>query len=306
MASKGNKDPIPSPNVTRWAYHILKAAQASGVGADLVDDLAVAMLCMTHKESRGIYNLTNKTSTKAFGPMQQLPDFYGEKWEAATDGGKHSPDTHFRLSADVLEDHLRKTGGYMPTASFAYGSGGGGVAAWIEQGVPVPIIKGPDGKDRELKYIATHLEYYDLLYRNLWGPYSAWFAGWVKAGKPLYVSEVEVGPTKSDKAQVTLADHGSPEHKADPMPNPYDGKHRWNGKERLYEPAKAGGGKNIDQGDLLKPGEESTTVTLSGDYSVQLGLGLVGVATAFVAVVKHRQIGALVKSIMDKRRRRRA
>jgi hypothetical protein len=295
--AKQARDPIPNPNVTRWAYHITKAALASGVPSDQVDDLAAAMLCMTHKESRGLYNLTSKAKTKAFGPMQQLPEFYQKLWDAASDGGKHSPDTHFRLAADVLEDNLKSAGGYLPSACMAYGSGGGGVAAWIEQGVPAPIIKGKDGKERTLAYVGTHLDYYDKMFRDLWGPYSAWYAGWVAAGKPLYVADVEVGPKKSDMAQVTLADHGAPEHKGSPMPNPYDGKHRWKGKERLYEPAVAGGGKDLDPSKVAEPGAESTTISLSDGGVAALGVAFGTLAAALLVAWKHRQLGKALKTV---------
>jgi hypothetical protein len=235
------------PDVCRWAGPLLTLALAEGVSPSEVDTFVAAALCQIHKESQGKPEATNPGSG-AWGLTQQLPGFFKAQW-AKERGGKGNVGWHLLIYVRAMQGFLRQTGGYLPTAGLCWASGARAAQVWAEghgnddgSGVLDPVKKDKTGKPKSYRWLSKHLPYFHYVYTELFPIYSAWFAGWVAAGKP------------TATASITVAGHvntGVPFAKTDiapgsPLASPYDGRHRFKGASRLYQPAVAGVGGDVD------------------------------------------------------------
>lgn len=236
-----------NPNVCRWAGPLLTLALAEGVSPSDVDTFVAAALCQIHKESLGDPEATNKKSG-AWGLTQQMPGWWKKRW-AEQSGGKGNLSWHLTLYIRAMQGFLKQTGGYLPTAGLCWASGARAAQVWAEgagndDGTNVldPVQKGKDGKPKSYPWLSKHLPYFHYVYTELFPAYSAWFAGWISAGKPTQVANLTVAGHTNTNVPFAKADIAP----GSPLASPYDGKHRFKGSARLYQPAVAGVGGDVD------------------------------------------------------------
>jgi hypothetical protein len=237
-----------NPAVCRWAGPLLALAAQEGIPASELDTFVSAALCQIHKESQGDPTATNPRSG-AWGLTQQMPGWWKKRW-AEQPGGKGNLAWHLTLYVRAMQSFLRQTGGYLPTAGLCWASGARAVQVWVQgaghqdgTGVVDPVQKDKDGNPKRYDYLAKHLPYFHHVYGELYPAYSAWFAGWVGAGKPTAAASLVVAGHNNTSIPFARTDGISP---ASPLASPYDGRHRFKGTARLFEPAVAGVGGDVD------------------------------------------------------------
>jgi preprotein translocase subunit Sec61beta len=199
-------EPIPNPNVTRWAAEVAAAIRDHGAQLQGVSPAALlaALLCVIHKESRGNPEQVNPKSGAA-GLTQFLSKEY-------TDAEKFAPRAHLKKSVAVTVRLLGVLKGRLPEALWARGHGRGWLARYVE-------------RDPEAEYQGA---YWRSLWSELWPAYSAWVRAWVEAGQPAAEATLTV---KGKGERVTLAAWVEPARAG--LPSPFEGVWRLpDGRER--------------------------------------------------------------------------
>lgn len=226
------------PRVTRWAPLVLDAIDAEGWDYSAVPRLVLAasILAVIHNESNGVNDL-GPNHASAYGLVQHLLYYFPKQ-------AAESPEVHLRLMVRLVRDLLDDTGGYLPTALFARGSGPAAAGVWVES-----------GDCKRYKWVCSskgipeggHLEYFHKLHIERIPAYSRWLTGWIEAGKPTEAQTIKQKartakagkkeytiPAYSRTVQMAVHNHGKEGYD---LPIDYDGTHRWKGQSRLYKKA---------------------------------------------------------------------
>lgn len=219
------------PSVTRWAFLMDKAWKDKGFHPPEMTPFALSMI---HKESLGNPGAHNEREN-AIGIGQQWAWVGKKKYHPGEPPYTHpdgkingykvswNPVDQTKAIAGVVGDHMKKrTNGHLPSAWLAYASGGGTFGKFVRG----------DRDHPRVAYNEALIKLHDM--------YSAWYDGWVKAGRPVHRESVKSGEGKS--FSVTLADHDVP--LGDKLENPFDGKWHWRGSDRETGPVAGGGGKS--------------------------------------------------------------
>ncbi len=265
-----------NPDVTRWAHLIEQEALRAGLDPREITSLALAIIS---KESSGQPGARNKGSN-AVGLGQQFAWYKkghpraGERYFGA--GPKKGPFTAPWTSKDAefmpglpvtwdprdqiraiiqgLNHYLKsasRTNGDLDSAQLAYAAGGGGLRDFISG----------DDTGHAARFVANYVP--DLIKRHQ--AYSAWYAGWAKAGRPITTATVASG--EGTRFTVTVARHDVP--LGEPLDSPFDGNFSWNGKSRKAGPV---GPDGADPDDLP---QGAATSSSSSRTTATVGLGVV-------------------------------
>jgi hypothetical protein len=269
--------PPVHPNVTRWAPHVEAAWEELGRHAPSYVPLTLGQI---HKESLGNPAARNKSSN-AIGLGQQFIYIDGKHYRPKSPPWTHpdgaimgfpvtwDPEDQIMATAGLVNHHLkRNTDGHLPTAAWAYASGPGNVQK---------VLDGESGKPgfEDPQVALTHLNTYLPNLSKKWDDYSAWYTGWIKAGRPRSFGSVKSGDGKTYR--YNFAKHDV--RQGPRMRSPFDGQIIWRGQQAELGPNGPSGG--VDP-KTLKP-----TGLLSG---LRTGRG----TTIVVSVVAGLAVGGSV------------
>lgn len=279
-----------NPNVTRWAYLLDQEALSAGLEPAEVVPLALAIIS---KESQGLPDARNPDSN-AVGLGQQFAWYKkpspraGERYfGAGPKGGPFTPpwtsreaefmpglpvtwDPRDQVRAIIqgLNHYLKsasRTNGDLDSAWLAYAAGGGNL---------LKFILGADD-NHAARFASNYAP--DLIKRT--EAYSAWYAGWARAGRPTTTATVASG--EGTRFTVTVARHDVP--LGEPLDSPFDGNFHWGGKSRKAGPV---GPDGADPEDVPRASADAqsaahTTEQLAAG-ALTVGLVLLGVWAAWM------------------------
>ncbi len=269
-------------NVVRWMALGWDVITKAGVSQDRAPELLAALLCVMHKESRGVPTATNK-KTKAWSLTQQMPRWFKDKWQ----GRPGDLRLHLEIWVRTMLDYLDDTGGYLPTAQFCWASGQGAVSHWVKTGTTTKgvTVKGQK-KTRNFSWVPTHLAYIDHLYGELWPAYSAVVSGWLGAGMPL-----EGQGTVTVKGHANIILFPARVAVGAPMPKPYDGAHRISGYHRVFDPSEVqiAGAKPVTIGEAMASAQDALPADGGG-----AGFVVAGVAALAAAFIFREELGEVL------------
>lgn len=271
----------PAADVTRWAHLLDQAALDAGLEPASIVPLALGIIS---KESSGQPGARNGGSN-AIGLGQQFAWYKkpspraGERYfGAGPKGGPFTapwtsseaefmpglpvtwdPRDQIRAIIQGLNHYLKSTSraaGDLDSAWLGYAAGGGNLQKFVN---------GDDG-NHAARFAANYAP--SLIART--ELYSAWYAGWAKAGRPITTATVTSG--EGTRFTVTVARHDVP--MGEPLDSPFDGNFQWGGKSRKAGPV---GPDGDDPADVPRASADARRAALTTEQlaSGALTFGLV-------------------------------
>jgi hypothetical protein len=233
---------------------LIETLRQAGVPESQIPTAAALSMALIHYETGGTGNpKAQHGRTGAYGLTQQL-----SKWHPQHKG---NPRAHLQHYSNRYWANVKPSGaaaGHPVSFLQAWASGSGNLKEFIETGdIPARARSFMFRQMRNVQNMASG---------STWRDYSSWTHGWISAGQPTRMQEI-------DGRRFETAQHSVPSAAA--LASPWDGYLRWRGKSRKVGEQGPGGATGVMASVTGLSGQTMKIVTvlliLTGAYLVWTG-----------------------------------